>query len=455
MTVPDSPADLEKLRGSGMPERSARSRRGQPWDVQYVGGDAEHDPFAYTRGLWQAYRHPELYADTRPVAGAEDDPEWHLTMHDMGEVLNAFAERVRSGERFAAGDTHDQPVDEGRTTLRWAFDDAAADWPSAHQVHPQAPVLHLSYVLARQPVRDYSPPTADDVARLRPFAEAVLQQAHEEPRDLDVADGAATGPFADVVEALALLAERATEDDVLVLAGMATAAVSWQQGALGAIAEEARISGRQAYFAAAQERASRACDAALTGSSDPHERHVLKSGLMAAVGGAMGAWIVADLVDEKLFHMSAGLLTGFLVGGHLPDAEVQEQVAELHRRLRTSTPKERTRVLRSIDRDEPTRIRRVLILTQQALATGAAPLWRTLGSPVPAEVDERDRDLLTWAYDGAVAALILGSRAPEQDSNAALNPFRVAFKMRELGRPRREPEPPSDPTAGATTSAPN
>lgn len=430
MTVPDSPAHLETLRGSGMPERSATDRRRQPWDVQYVGGGDGDAPFAYTRGLWQAFGHAELFADTRPVSGGEDDAHWQLSTSDMGEVLNAFGERVRAGEKFAAGDSHDQLVDEGRTTLRWAFSEAAADWPSAHQVHPHAPVLHLSFSLRRQPVRAYEAPTAAALQILASKAERILEAAFGSPRSWGASEGSG-GPFTEVLEALALLVEAGSEDDLLMVAGMAMTAAPWQNGALGAVSEEIRVSGRQKHFDWAQHRASDACDTALRCVEDPHERHSLKDGLMNALAGAMGAWVVADVIEEPLFHMAGGLVTGYFVGGQ-PAADGVEQIAdELARRLRESTEKERTRVLRSLDRSESVRVRRGLIMRQQALARGFEPVWRRAEPVLPPEVDAGNSEDLIDAYETAVAALVLGDEAPAQDRNAALNPFRIAFKMRD------------------------
>jgi hypothetical protein len=64
------------------------------WAVQGVTGETDAESWAYTVGLVERFGHPELV-----VTGINMKAAWGL--------LNDLADRVRDGERFAAGETID------------------------------------------------------------------------------------------------------------------------------------------------------------------------------------------------------------------------------------------------------------------------------------------------------------------------------------------------------------
>ena len=59
-------------------------------------GDADHSPWAYTVGLFDRVRHPELI-----IAGTE--------IVESGRLLNEIGRLVLAGRTFAAGDTWESP----------------------------------------------------------------------------------------------------------------------------------------------------------------------------------------------------------------------------------------------------------------------------------------------------------------------------------------------------------
>ncbi len=81
------------------------------WHVVLIPPEGDAPGWAHTIGLWERHRHPELL-----VFGSEP--------RQLAALLNALGERVRSGRRFAAGETetsllHDLPFAFRAVASRW------------------------------------------------------------------------------------------------------------------------------------------------------------------------------------------------------------------------------------------------------------------------------------------------------------------------------------------------
>jgi hypothetical protein len=68
------------------------------WFVMKVGAGDGAPAFAYSLGLFENFNHPEIIL-------------FGLDLETMHTLINDVGELVRSGQRFAAGDTSDQLLD--------------------------------------------------------------------------------------------------------------------------------------------------------------------------------------------------------------------------------------------------------------------------------------------------------------------------------------------------------
>lgn len=70
-----------------------------PWEIAVILGSRDV-LYAYTYGLWENYRHPEVLVRARPRSAPAG---WRMEGEDLGSLLNAVGCIVRDGGRFGPG----------------------------------------------------------------------------------------------------------------------------------------------------------------------------------------------------------------------------------------------------------------------------------------------------------------------------------------------------------------
>lgn len=97
MSVPSAGALDGAEKGSGTLIDELRQKvKAAGWQVILVPGEGEAPGFLFTIGLWQIYNHPEVL-----LFAPSSDPR------DMGGSIQRLVERVRAGERFEPGKSHE------------------------------------------------------------------------------------------------------------------------------------------------------------------------------------------------------------------------------------------------------------------------------------------------------------------------------------------------------------
>lgn len=431
MHVPETPEDLFSLPGRGVPERTAAQRSEVPWNVVVVAGSETHDWFGYTVGLWPTYGHPELLLHPRPVAGADDEPDWMLSTADVGHTLNELGGQVRAGRHFSSGDTWEMSVDGGLARLHWQVASLAAG-TVAGQTAPDAPVLELRCVLVRPAAGPLALPDEKGLERVRPRFAALVERFVGEAPTLELADAAdPLGPFASIVRVHLAAVRDADVDDVYRLAGMGRAARPAVQQALGAASAALRAVGRHVFLDAIDLAVQDACrdrlaqpdvlEDAPAGVDAAAYRAAVFTDLFSVVLSATAAWTGADVLDDELFARTAGPFDGVLAWtGHVEEAVVVE-AETLAKRLEQAPAKRIARLVRTVDLNVATQ--RNLLLFHAALARGHAPTWWMSRPALPEGMSSYDRDAVSCAYEGYVAAHAAGSRISGEMREQALNPL--------------------------------
>jgi len=118
------------------------------WTVQAVFEEDETYAFAYTIGL-QDLGLPELHMTNFPNEGKDVGVDWHLSLHDLGTVLNQFGSQLMLGE-VHVGDERDLPMDAGATSIRCRLDPPVApETLEAWGAGPGTPVVPIRWSLHR------------------------------------------------------------------------------------------------------------------------------------------------------------------------------------------------------------------------------------------------------------------------------------------------------------------
>lgn len=118
------------------------------WSVQAVFEPDSTYAFAYTIGM-QDLGLPELHLTNYPTEGRDVGVDWHLSIHDLGSLLNHLGSQLMLGE-VHIGDELDLQMDGGATTIRCRLDQPVApETLEAWGAGPGTPVVPIRWSLHR------------------------------------------------------------------------------------------------------------------------------------------------------------------------------------------------------------------------------------------------------------------------------------------------------------------
>jgi len=308
-----------------------------PYDVLAVfDPDGELPDFAYTTGVFDAYTLPELFVWATPDEGVDPGETWVLSPRDQHATLGEAVERGRAQGNLELGDTWDNDLDGGRAVLRVPVV-AAEDDLETCALPVGTPLRRLHLTLVRPPIGVAAPLTPEAshalVRRTLAWAEALAIPCPPVDTSLEQVYGPCTSGVDLLLEAISSL----EEDDLWTLAAIEGCNEDGTRDAAAGVDAVARTAGRGPWSAMAR----RHVDEVLSEVLCLHpERELVERPIGTALRVAVGAWLVADLVDAQVFRAATASVRCWISRAGIPEDEqpIPAAQVELVRRLLSDLP---------------------------------------------------------------------------------------------------------------------